>query len=39
MAWHDSLVYASAAGALCCTKAGARLGLANYYDHLDLYSR
>jgi len=25
--WHDSLRYASAAGALCCTKTGARLGI------------
>lgn len=29
MAWDDVLRYASAAGALCCTKAGARLGLAD----------
>jgi sulfofructose kinase len=26
-AWPDSLRYASAAGALCCTKIGARLGI------------
>ena len=25
--WHESLAYASAAGALCCTKIGARLGI------------
>jgi len=29
MAWEALLRYASAAGALCCTKAGARLGLAD----------
>lgn len=28
MSWHDTLCYASAAGALCCTKTGARYGLA-----------
>jgi len=27
MAWHDLLRYASAAGALCCTKHGARIGI------------
>ncbi len=32
MSWQDVLTYASAAGALCCTKAGARLGLANDED-------
>jgi len=33
MAWIETLAYASAAGALCCAKAGARLGLAGYQDH------
>lgn len=28
MSWHDTLTYASAAGALCCIKTGARQGLA-----------
>jgi len=27
MSWQESLRYASAAGALCCTKTGARLGI------------
>ncbi len=27
MEWHDLLRYASAAGALCCTKHGARIGI------------
>jgi len=27
MAWQQSLAYASAAGALCCTRIGARLGI------------
>jgi len=27
MKWHESLRFASAAGALCCTKIGARLGI------------
>ncbi len=27
MAWHDLLRFASAAGALCCTRHGARLGI------------
>jgi hypothetical protein len=30
MDWAEVLRYASAAGALCCTKAGARLGLTSY---------
>jgi sulfofructose kinase len=37
MAWDDMLRYASAAGALCCTKAGARLGLPSYQAHWDLF--
>lgn len=35
MAWHDTLRYASAAGALCCTKVGARLALAGYQEQRD----
>lgn len=31
--WEGLLVYASAAGALCCTKAGARLGLPDLSEH------
>jgi sulfofructose kinase len=37
--WDNILRYASAAGALCCTKAGARLGLPNYQEHNDLFKR
>ena len=37
LAWDDILRYASAAGALCCTKAGARLGLLSYQAHWDLF--
>lgn len=33
MGWDEVLRYASAAGALCCTKAGARLGLADSFAH------
>jgi sulfofructose kinase len=36
MNWKETLIYASAAGALCCTKAGARLGLPDYNEHWDL---
>jgi sulfofructose kinase len=39
MAWDEVLRYASAAGALCCTKAGARLGLPGHQEHWDLYKR
>jgi sulfofructose kinase len=35
MTWDAVLRYASAAGALCCTKAGARLGIPAYHEHLD----
>jgi sulfofructose kinase len=35
--WGDVLRYASAAGALCCTKTGARLGLPTYQEHWDLF--
>ncbi len=37
--WDDILRYASAAGALCCTKAGARLGLPGHQEHSDLFKR
>ena len=32
MSWFDSLRYASAAGAWCCTKLGARTGIPNHED-------
>ena len=38
MGWDDILRYASAAGALCCTKAGARLGLPDSQRHLGLFA-
>lgn len=37
--WSALLRYASAAGALCCTKAGARLGLPTYQEHNDLVTQ
>ncbi len=36
MEWQDLLTYASAAGALCCAKAGARLGLPSTQEHWKL---
>jgi sulfofructose kinase len=39
MAWHEVLRYASAAGALCCTKLGARYGLPSYQIHWDLFKQ
>lgn len=33
MGWHQLLVYASAAGAYCCTQMGARPGLPSYEQH------
>lgn len=39
MAWDEILLYASAAGALCCTKAGARFGLPVYQEHWDLFKQ
>lgn len=39
IAWDEVLRYASAAGALCCTKTGARLGLPTYQEHWDLFNR
>ena len=38
MDWDEVLRYASAAGALCCTRAGARLGLPTYQEHWDLFN-
>lgn len=37
MEWHDILRYASAAGALCCTKIGARTGLPSREEHTALF--
>lgn len=37
--WLDTLRYASAAGALCCTKTGARLGLPSQRQHQALLRR
>ncbi len=37
MDWISSLKYASAAGALCCTKIGARQGLPNQKEHAQLF--
>ncbi len=37
MNWIDSLRYASAAGALCCTKIGARPGLPSLGEHSILF--
>lgn len=37
MNWLESLRYASAAGALCCTKIGARTGLPSLSEHSVLY--
>ncbi len=39
LSWHDTLRYASAAGSLCCTKLGARLGLPSSVEHLKLYEQ
>ncbi|MGR8940188.1 MAG: carbohydrate kinase family protein [Gammaproteobacteria bacterium] len=39
MAWPDLLRYASAAGALCCTKMGARLGLPSLEEHRRLFEQ
>ncbi len=35
MGWHDALRYASAAGAICCTRTGAREGLATAQELAD----
>ena len=37
MDWLDTLAYSSAAGALCCTKMGARQGLPRKEEHAELY--
>jgi sulfofructose kinase len=37
MDWQSLLRYASAAGALCCMKMGARLGLPNHEEHALLF--
>lgn len=37
MEWQDVLRYASAAGALCCTKMGARIGLPSREEHAALF--
>ena len=39
MHWQDILRYASAAGALCCTKVGARFGLPSRQAHWQLFSQ
>jgi sulfofructose kinase len=37
--WQTLLRYASAAGALCCTKMGARLGLPSQEQHASLFNQ
>ncbi|MEQ1739132.1 MAG: PfkB family carbohydrate kinase [Methyloglobulus sp.] len=39
MPWDEVLRYASAAGALCCTKVGARHGLPTYQEHWNLFKQ
>jgi sulfofructose kinase len=39
MPWDEVLRYASAAGALCCTKVGARFGLPTYQEHWQLFKQ
>jgi sulfofructose kinase len=39
LAWEDALRYASAAGALCCTKMGARPGLPTREEHSRLLAQ
>lgn len=39
MAWLDTLRYASAAGALCCTQTGARPGLPTREEHCRLFEQ
>lgn len=39
LAWLDVLRYASAAGAFCCTKTGARQGLADKVEHAFLFAQ
>lgn len=38
MSWHDMLRYASVAGALCCSKMGARSGLPTLQEQQDLFN-
>ncbi len=37
MKWQDTLLYASAAGTLCCTKTGARQGLPSKAEHKKIF--
>jgi len=39
MNWHDILAYSSAAGSLCCSKMGARQGLPEQKEHVELYQK
>jgi sulfofructose kinase len=39
MSWVEILRYASVAGALCCTKVGARLGLPSSQEHWAFFKR
>lgn len=39
LGWVETLKYASAAGSLCCTKLGARLGLPTYLEHRKLFDQ
>ncbi len=39
MSWNEVLTYASVAGALCCAKVGARLGLPDYEEHWQLFTQ
>lgn len=39
MEWQSLLRYASAAGALCCTRMGARLGLPEREEHAQLFNQ
>ena len=39
MSWDEILRYASVAGALCCTKVGARLGLPSFQEHWVFFKR
>jgi sulfofructose kinase len=39
ISWLDTLRYASAAGALCCTKMGARLGIPSKSAHHELLAK
>lgn len=39
LGWQEILRYASAAGSLCCTRMGARPGLADQVTHLNLFKQ